>query len=90
MIASHSSRVGWQPVLILLYYWYRDELYVQLMKQLRKNDKEDSVLRGWQMLALTVETFSPSDELLPFFLHFVQAHLNGSIHCVQQARCSHS
>jgi myosin heavy subunit len=55
-------------------YMLRDELFVQIVKQLRRNSKVESTIRGWQMLALAVETFPPSDDLMPFLLHFIQLH----------------
>jgi myosin heavy subunit len=55
----------------------RDEIYVQTMKQLKRNPTRDSQLRGWQLLALTCETFPPSDDLLLYMLHFVKAHIDG-------------
>lgn len=41
--------------------------------------QEDSVLRGWQLLALACETFPPSDVFMPFALHFLQSH--GTLRC---------
>lgn len=52
----------------------RDEIYMQIIKQLKRNPSKDSILRGWQLMALACETFSPSDECLGFLLHFIQGH----------------
>ena len=41
----------------------RNEGYCQLMKQLTDNPSEESTLKGWQLLALFLATFPPSDIL---------------------------
>jgi hypothetical protein len=49
----------------------RDEIYMQLIKQLTQNPRPDSVLRGWQLLALLSETFPPSNTALPYVFKFL-------------------
>ena len=34
--------------------------------------RPQSLLRGWQLMALLCEVVAPSDEFLPFVLHFLQ------------------
>jgi len=51
----------------------RDEIYLQLAKQLQGNPGEDSVRKGWQLLGLACESFAPSDSLRPFLYHFLLA-----------------
>ena len=57
----------------------RDEIYVQLMKQLTFNGKPESLVRGWQFLGLACETFMPSMVLLPFLLHFIKDHIDNEV-----------
>jgi len=49
----------------------RDEIYVQLAKQLTANPNEESVRRGWVLMGLACETFGPSSTLRPFLLNFL-------------------
>ena len=48
-----------------------DEIYVQIIKQLRKNTNVESVKRLWQLLCVCVGTFPPSAEFEFFLLHFL-------------------
>ena len=52
----------------------RDEIYVQCIKQLSNNPRVDSVLRGWQLLALISETFSPSLDTLPYIFKWLSLY----------------
>ena len=56
---------------ILLWPSLRDELYIQTLKQMNGNTREESYLRCWQLLSLLSEFVPPSDELIPFVLHFI-------------------
>ena len=49
----------------------RDEVAVQLFKQLRENPTHDSVVRGWILLRLSLSAFPPSED----FENYVEAHL---------------
>jgi hypothetical protein len=49
----------------------RDEIFLQLAKQLQGNAGEDSVRKGWQLLGLSCESFAPSDSLRPFLYNFL-------------------
>ena len=44
----------------LKYHNLRDEIYVQLMKQLSTNPAADSIAKGWQVMCMCVSTFPPS------------------------------
>ncbi|CCI41405.1 unnamed protein product [Albugo candida] len=50
-----------------------DEIYIQLMKQLTKNPKRDSSLRGWALLAMCATSFLPSDALQEYVFRFLNA-----------------
>ncbi|KJE90233.1 myosin-X [Capsaspora owczarzaki ATCC 30864] len=52
----------------------RDEIYIQIFKQLISNPKEDQVARLWNMLSFCSVTFPPSNSL---YKH-VQAYLNST------------
>jgi hypothetical protein len=61
------------------YAGLRDEIYVQIMKQCSFNPKEESVVRGWQLLGLCSETFLPTEECLPYVFHFMDAHIQNEV-----------
>lgn len=50
-----------------------DEVLCQIIKQLTENKstKPDSLRRGWQLLAIILIYFVPSDHLKPYFLKFL-------------------
>ena len=48
----------------------RDEIYVQLIKQLTNNPRPDSIVRGWHLLCMCVGIFPPVDFQL-YLLHFL-------------------
>lgn len=55
----------------------RNEVYLQVMKQLTSNPKESSETQGWVMLALLAEHLPPKANLLPYVLKFVHDHISG-------------
>ena len=50
----------------------RDELYCQIMKQLINNPSESSKRRGWNLMALALSSFPPSDDLENFLEVFLR------------------
>lgn len=44
----------------------RDEIYLQLLKQLTRNPSMHSMLRGWQLLQVLTTSFAPVGVLLAF------------------------
>lgn len=64
---------------ILIEPLLRNEVYIQVMKQLTRNSKDDSAIKGWMLLSLLCESVPPSTNFLYFVLHFIDSHLdNGS------------
>ena len=51
-------------------YGLRDEIYLQLMKQLEKNPSSTSRHRGWKLMEICLKKFPPSDELENFLDYF--------------------
>jgi myosin heavy subunit len=59
----------------------RDEIYVQLMKQLSTNPAADSIAKGWQVMCMCVSTFPPSGQFELYLLNFllVQREKKGAV-----------
>ncbi|GLE00775.1 hypothetical protein PINS_up009563 [Pythium insidiosum] len=55
-----------------------DEIYLQLMKQLTKNPKRDSSIRGWSLFAMCATSFPPSAALQKYVIQFLQAQTSES------------
>lgn len=51
----------------------RDELYVQLLKQLQQNPYENARLRLWQILSIYLHSFPPSRLLAPYLCNHALA-----------------
>ena len=51
----------------------RDEIYLQIMKQLTGNPTPDSIARGWQLVCMIVATFPPSADLENYVINFLLA-----------------
>lgn len=49
---------------------FHDEIYLQLMKQTRKNPSQESTELGWQLLLMVVSSIPPSKRILPFLLYY--------------------
>lgn len=65
MLAQEILRKGFT------YKNIRDEIYLQIIKQLTNNPRSESIARGWQMLCMCVGTFPPSYEFENFLLHYI-------------------
>ncbi|CAO3587871.1 unnamed protein product [Absidia cylindrospora] len=52
----------------------RDEIYVQLCKQLNHNPSPTSTQKGWELLVVLCSTFPPSKDLAPCIIQFVEDH----------------
>ncbi|XP_016051891.1 PREDICTED: unconventional myosin-VIIa [Miniopterus natalensis] len=64
----------------------KDEVYVQILKQLTDNHIRYSEERGWELLWLCTGLFPPSNILLPHVQRFVQSrkHCPLAIDCLQR------
>eukprot|EP00929_Paragymnodinium_shiwhaense_P060080 TRINITY_DN3003_c0_g1_i1.p1 TRINITY_DN3003_c0_g1~~TRINITY_DN3003_c0_g1_i1.p1 ORF type:complete len:2014 (+),score=568.16 TRINITY_DN3003_c0_g1_i1:150-6191(+) len=51
----------------------RDEVYVQVMKQLNRNPSEKSLMLGWQLLHLLCLSVPPSDQLAEYVQGFLRS-----------------
>eukprot|EP00808_Paulinella_micropora_P018987 g73411.t1 len=58
--------------------WLRDEVYVQIIKQLTDNPSGASRKKGWTLLALCLETFSPSRDFENYFEFWLRQHAGRS------------
>lgn len=49
----------------------RDELYIQLCRQTTENHKRESLIRGWELLAICLSFLPPSPTFQPALLKYV-------------------
>ncbi|RCH92990.1 hypothetical protein CU097_006478 [Rhizopus azygosporus] len=52
----------------------RDEIYVQICRQLNKNPRSESIRKGWEILCVVCITFPPSKNLESYLYDFVKQH----------------
>ncbi|KAL9890875.1 myTH4 and RhoGAP_KIAA1688 domain-containing protein RhoGAP93B isoform 2-T2 [Glossina fuscipes fuscipes] len=52
----------------------RDELYVQLCRQTTENPKRESLIRGWELMAICLSFVPPSPTFQPTLLNYVNRH----------------
>ena len=55
-----------------------DEVYLQVLKQTQRNST-DTVKRAWQLLTLSVRTFPPSEDFLPYMEVFLYQATQGTM-----------
>lgn len=53
----------------------RDEIYVQICRQLTDNPRPESVKKGWQILSVIVTCFPPSKNFESYFKNFLHSNL---------------
>jgi hypothetical protein len=58
----------------------RDEIYLQIMKQLSSNPTADSIAKGWQVMCMCVSTFPPSMEFELYLLNFMHEQKKKKVH----------
>jgi hypothetical protein len=49
----------------------RDEIYLQVIKQLSSNPRPESVAKGWQIMCMCVGTFPPSADFEFYLMHYI-------------------
>ena len=52
----------------------RDEIFCQILKQIHNNPSEESLMKGWQLLAICAGTYPPSAEFEPYVMYFCEKH----------------
>lgn len=52
----------------------RDELFVQICRQTTENHKRDSLRRGWELLAICLAFFPPSEKFNPYLGGYITRH----------------
>ena len=64
----------------------RDELYVQVMRQITNNSNREEVIRLWVLIGLTTAAFTPSKLLARYFIEFLKRNLRkeSAIACYAQ------
>jgi len=65
MLAQDVLRKGFESAVI------RDEIFLQIIKQLTNNPRPESIAKGWQMMCMCVSTFPPSKRFENFLLHYI-------------------
>ncbi|KAF9961569.1 hypothetical protein BGZ72_003175 [Mortierella alpina] len=60
----------------------RDEIYVQLCKQLTENPSREGSIKGWHLFTILLITFSPSKNLHDYLASFLNQHATTSLHPV--------
>ncbi len=65
MLAQDVLRKGYETPSI------RDEVFLQIIKQLSTNPRAESVAKGWQLMCMCVSTFPPSSDFENFLLHYI-------------------
>lgn len=58
----------------------RDEIYVQLCKQLTENPSREGSIKGWHLFTILLITFSPSKNLHDYLASFLNQHAMTSLH----------
>ncbi|KAG0317550.1 hypothetical protein BGZ97_005207 [Linnemannia gamsii] len=58
----------------------RDEIYVQLCKQLTENPSREGSIKGWHLFTILLITFSPSKNLHDYLASFLNQHATMSLH----------
>ncbi|KAG0308763.1 hypothetical protein BGZ98_006938 [Dissophora globulifera] len=58
----------------------RDEIYVQLCKQLTENPSREGSIKGWHLFTILLITFAPSKNLHDYLASFLNQHATTSLH----------
>ncbi len=49
---------------------FHEEIYLQIMKQVKRNPSIESTELGWQLMLMLLSSIPPSKKILPFLLYF--------------------
>ncbi|XP_043206296.1 rho GTPase-activating protein 39-like isoform X2 [Amphibalanus amphitrite] len=72
-VGAELAGLGWsKPGL-------RDEIYVQVCRQTTENPRRDSLRRGWELLAICLQFFPPSDKFASFLEGYIARHRDPAI-----------
>ena len=61
----------------------RDEIYVQIVKQLNGNPQKESVIRGWKLIGVLLTCFPPSKNFESYLLNYFRIHGNVDVESSQ-------
>ncbi|XP_053681293.1 hornerin [Anopheles nili] len=56
----------------------RDELYIQMCRQTTENQSRDSLIRGWELMAICLSFVPPSPTFQPALLGYINRHRDPS------------
>jgi myosin-7 len=59
----------------------RDEIFVQIIKQLTNNPNPDSVSKGWKLMEMCLKCFPPSREFENFLEIYIRQQGESKAHC---------
>ncbi|XP_023231837.1 rho GTPase-activating protein 39-like [Centruroides sculpturatus] len=57
----------------------RDELYVQICRQTTDNPRRDSVILGWELMAVCLSFFPPSVKFQPYLESYINRHKDNTL-----------
>ncbi|KAF4528443.1 hypothetical protein B566_EDAN013448 [Ephemera danica] len=57
----------------------RDELYIQICRQTTENPRKESLRRGWELLAICLAFFPPSDKFQSYLDGYMNRHRDPSL-----------
>ncbi len=65
-----------QTMLITSYEELQDEIYLQIIKQIKRNPQIESIELGYQLFLILLSSIPPSRRLLPFLLVFLASNID--------------
>ncbi|GFR02081.1 rho GTPase-activating protein 39 [Trichonephila clavata] len=57
----------------------RDELYIQICRQTTENPKRESLVLGWELMAVCLTFFPPSIKFQPYLEGYIKKHQSSSL-----------
>ncbi|KAG8200429.1 hypothetical protein JTE90_000512 [Oedothorax gibbosus] len=57
----------------------RDELYIQICRQTTENPKRESLVLGWELMAVCLSFFPPSIKFQPYLEGFIKKHQSSGL-----------